>query len=206
VRAAPSTAARRVGFLPQFTAGQADQTSTDASGAYWYRVSVPGLTGWILGELLVDEPAYYWRFGSSWSLVYPNANASSGGVLQGEFVEVGSFIDTSFWWALQIRSAPDAASLPPPAANWFKMALAPELYDRSEQITVWKYTATKRVVRVWLNTYSASQLRMARNARCPYLAVVEFVTAAHAYQFQFLAADPDSPVVRKLIDSINISE
>jgi hypothetical protein len=45
-----------------------------------------------------------------------------------------------------------------------------------------------------------------RNGGWPYVTVVAVVTGVRAYQFAFASPDPDSPVVRRMIDSINIME
>jgi hypothetical protein len=193
--------AARIGFLPQFTLGQADQASADNSGATWYRVSASGLTGWIRGDLLIDEPAYYKRWGS-WSFVFPNASFSGGG----EYIDYQSAKDLHVWWILEVRATPQATDLPELARWWRIHALHPELYDRTEQVSVWTYTATKRVVRASARICVVPEIAKARNWGWPYVTVVDVVTTVRAYQFRFLTPDSDSSVVRKLIDSINITE
>lgn len=201
VRAEPSLAAVRIGFLPQDTPGRADRASTDSSGAQWYRVTTSGLTGWIRGDLLIDEPAYYSGWGA-WSVVAGSRWGYSGGM----FVDFQDLSDPSFWWMLIVRVAPTASSLPPPSLEWGRLVLHPELYERSEPVSVWKYTVTKRVARASFDSCDPTQLARARNGSWPYVTVVEVVTDVRAYQFLFATPDPDSSVVRKLIDSINISE
>jgi hypothetical protein len=87
---------------------------------------------------------------------------------------------------------------------------------------VWTYTVTKRVVRAALDICRAPdwappggwpfnyKVRDARDwpssGGWPYNTSVQVVTATRAYQFVFETPDPDSPVVRQILDSINISQ
>jgi hypothetical protein len=224
-RAEPSATAARTGFLAQFAIGEADDAA-NPSGVWWYRVTgyPSGLTGWVRGDLLVDERVTYYE-GSvfrmpGWSALIPWTFTPQGGRLGEEFF-LSTNLNVRDWWTLTVRTAPSAASLPP-ALGFGVIAEHPELYERSEPVDVWKYTVTKRVVRASLDICrvpdwappsgwpSNSNTRETRDwpssGGWPYNTSVQVVTATRAYQFVFETPDPDSPVVRQVLDSINISQ
>jgi hypothetical protein len=204
VRDAPSTAAARVGFLPQLTTGGADRVSTDSSGAEWYRVTASGVTGWVRGDLLVDQPVAYYDGAHyqipGWSLLVPQAGFS------GPPGEVDFFGGGAPWWRLTIRTAPTLAGLPTDLGVYV-VSLHPEVYERTEPVTIWRYKTTKRVVQASVDICRwFPEIPAYRGNGWQYLTVIEFATRSHAYQFVFQTPDPDEPAVRQILDSINISQ
>jgi hypothetical protein len=156
------------------------------------------VTGWILGDLLIDEPAMYQEWGT-WSIVIPNAGRGYGTDV------VTYWGEGKFWWTLQVHIAPTVSGLPK-TIGYPIIALHPELYERFESVSVWTYMVTKRVVRASYNVCTGSVLPTRRNEAWPYVTVFMVATDSHAYHFAFTAPDPDSSVVRQIIDSINISK
>jgi len=155
-----------------------------------------------------------------WSALFLTQMSQPGGRLGEEFF-LSSNPSLPDWWTLTVRTAPSAASLPP-ALGFSVIAEHPELYERSEPVNVWKYTVTKRVVRAsldicrfpdWANhtgwsfdSKSPGARDWLASAGWPYNTSVQVVTATRAYQFVFETLDPYSPVVRQVLDSINISQ
>lgn len=201
VRAAPSVTADRIGFLRQFTLGNADEESTDTSGARWYRVTASGVTGWIHGDLLIDEPAVYFPRGT-WSAVVPKGNSTSW-ISENAVVHVQD-PDRIYWWLLQVAVTPTAASLPS-ATEWPIIDLYPNLYERSEPVSVWTYAVRKRVVRASFDICNNLTDETKRNGVWTYVTVVEVVTDVRAYQFVFVTPEPDPSVVRQVLDSVTIT-
>jgi hypothetical protein len=205
LRAAPSTTAARVGFLAQYVLGQADQSATDSSGATWYKITAPEGTGWVRGDLLVDDPVAYYSGATfqmpGWSALISPPYIGQSGTIGKELVLYGPVLPS--WWMLTVRTAPSGASFPPPL-GFAVIADHPELYERSEPVNVWTYTVTKREVRASLDICRLPHMKPFGG--WSYNTSVQVVTPTRAYQFIFETLDPDSPIVRRALDSINISQ
>ena len=81
--------------------------------------------------------------------------------------------------------------------------------DHTTTVQVWSYTPiTEQVSRVALNTCKVTSAWARPDQGWPFMSAVFLgreQTKGRSYQFSFFAADPNSPVVKQVLDSVALS-
>ena len=80
--------------------------------------------------------------------------------------------------------------------------------DHNATIQVWSYTVAEHVSRVALDTCKVTSAWARPDQGWPFMSAVFLgrdQTKGRSYQFSFFAADPNSPVVKQVLDSVALS-
>ena len=200
VRAGASASTAQLGILSQGTTAVADQRAPDASGNVWYHVRQASLAGWVRSDLVVTT-ALHAASGFGWSLMLPQGYqvaASSDPSL----TTVSKSGDDLPFLVLQTSSS-DTITVQLPAQ--LRADVAP-VADHTTTIQVWSYTPiNEQVSRVALDTCKVTSAWARPDQGWPYMSSVYVHTKGRNYEFSFFTADPNSPVVKQVLDSVALS-
>ncbi|TMF93524.1 MAG: SH3 domain-containing protein [Chloroflexi bacterium] len=185
VRAGASSSTAQLGILSQGTQATADQRAPDASGSVWYHVKQASLAGWVRSDLVVTT-AIHAASGLGWSLMLPPG------------YQVAPSSDPALTTIL--KSGDDLPFL----------ILQTSASDTLTVQQVWSYTARggEQVSRVALDTCKVTSAWARPDQGWPFMSAVFLgrdQTKGRSYQFSFFAADPNSPVVKQVLDSVALS-
>ena len=200
VRAGASSSTAQLGILSQGTQATADQRAPDASGNVWYHVRQASLAGWIRSDLVVTT-ALHAASGVGWSLMLPQgyqvAPSSDPSV-----TTISKSGDDLPFLILQTTSS-DTLTVQLPAQLRANMA---PVADHTTAVQVWSYTPiNEQVSRVALDTCKVTSAWARPDQGWPFMSSVYVHTKGRNYQFSFFTADPNSPVVKQVLDSVALS-
>jgi len=200
LRAGASSTTAQLGILSQGTQAVADQRAPDASGNVWYHVKVASQIGWVRADLVVTT-ALHAASGFGWSLmlpqgyqVVPSSDLSS--------TTISKSGDDLPFLVLQTTSS-DTLTVQLPAL--LRADVAP-VADHASTVQVWSYTPiNEQVSRVALDTCKVTSAWARPDQGWPFMSSVYVHTKGRNYQFSFFTADPNSPVVKQVLDSVALS-
>jgi hypothetical protein len=197
VRAGASSSTAQLGILSQGSQATADQRAPDASGNVWYHVKQASLAGWVRSDLVVTT-ALHAASGFGWSLMLPQGFqvAPSSDPASTTISKTG---DDLPFLVLQTTSS-DTLTVALPAQ--LRADIAP-VADHTTAVQVWSYTPlTEQVSRVALDTCKVTSAWARPDQGWPFMSAVYVHTKGRNYQFSFFTADPNSPVVKQVLDSV----
>ena len=197
VRAGASSSTAQLGILSQGSQATADQRAPDASGNVWYHVRQASLAGWVRSDLVVTT-ALHAASGFGWSLMLPQGFqvAPSSDPASTAISKTG---DDLPFLVLQTTSS-DTLTVALPAQ--LRADIAP-VADHTTAVQVWSYTPlTEQVSRVALDTCKVTSAWARPDQGWPFMSAVYVHTKGRNYQFSFFTADPNSPVVKQVLDSV----
>jgi hypothetical protein len=200
LRSSASTSSTRLATLSQGTQGTADKTAPDLSGNTWYHVTVGSQAGWVRTDFVVITPLHL-ASGIGWSLMlgqeYQLAPSSDQSL-----TTISKNGDDVPFLILQ-TSTSDTLTVQLPAQ--LRADMAP-VADHNTTIQVWNYSPlTDRVSRVALDTCKVTSAWARADQGWPFMSSVYIHTKVRNYQFSFFTADPNSPVVKQVLDSVALS-
>ena len=82
--------------------------------------------------------------------------------------------------------------------------LAP-VADHSATIQVWSYTVNEQVARVALDTCKVTSAWARPDQGWPYMTAAYVHTKGRNYEFSFFTAEPNSTIVKQVLDSVALS-
>src|SRR3989441_2716042 len=203
LRAGASSSTAQLAILSQGTQAIADQRAPDASGNVWYHVKQASLAGWVRSDLVVATPLHA-ASGFGWSLMLPLGYqvAPSSDPSLTTVLKTG---DDLPFLVLQTSSS-DTLTVQLPAQ--LRADMAP-VADHSTTIQVWSYTPlTEQVSRVALDSCKVMSAWARPDQGWPFMSAVYIghnQTKTRSYQFSFFTPDPNSPVVKQVLDSVALS-
>jgi len=200
LRAGASSSTAQLGILSQGTQATADQRAPDAAGNVWYHVKQASLAGWVRSDLVVTT-ALHAASGFGWSLMVPQgyqvAPSSDPSV-----TTISKSGDDLPFLVLQTTSS-DTLTVQLPAQ--LRADMAP-VADHTTAVQVWSYTPlNEQVSRVALDTCKVTSAWARPDQGWPFMSSVYVHTKGRNYQFSFFTADPNSPVVKQVLDSVALS-
>jgi len=203
VRAGASSSTAQLGILSQGTQATADQRAPDASGNVWYHVKQASLAGWVRSDLVVTT-AVHAASGFGWSLMLPQGYQVAPSS-DPSLTTISKSGDDLPFLILQ-TSASDTLTVQLPAQ--LRPDVAP-VADHTTTVQVWSYTPiTEQVSRVALNTCKVTSAWARPDQGWPFMSSVyveKKYTKTHSYLFSFFSADPNSPLVKQVLDSVALS-
>jgi hypothetical protein len=200
LRAGASASTGPLAILSQGTQATADQRAPDASGYVWYHVKAASLAGWVRSDLVVTS-ALHAASGIGWSLMLPQGYqvASSSDPSLTTISKTG---DDLPFLVLQTSST-DTLTVQLPVQ--LRADMAP-VADHSTNIKVWSIDpVTEQVSRVALDSCKVTSAWARPDQGWPFMSAVYVHTKGRNYQFSFFTADPNSPVVKQVVDSVALS-
>ncbi|MDQ6713170.1 MAG: SH3 domain-containing protein [Candidatus Dormibacteraeota bacterium] len=200
LRAGASASTAQLAILAQGTTAVADQRAPDASGNAWYHVKAASQVGWVRSDLVVTT-AIHAASGFGWSLMLPQgyqvAPSSDPAV-----TTVSKTGDDLPFLILQTSSS-DTLTVQLPAQ--LRADIAP-VADHASAIQVWSFTPiNEQVSRVALDTCKVTSAWARPDQGWPFMSSVYVHTKGRNYQFTFFTTDPNSPLVKLVLDSVALS-
>ena len=197
LRATASTSSAVLATLSQGTQATADRTAPDLSGNTWYHVTLGSQAGWVRTDFVVTTPLHL-ASGIGWSLMlgqeYQVAPSSDQSL-----TTISKSGDDVPFLILQMSTS-DTLTVQLPAQLRADLAPVP---DHNTTIQVWNYSPlTERVSRVALDSCKVTSAWARADQGWPFMSSVYIHTKARNYQFSFFTADPNSPVVKQVLDSV----
>jgi hypothetical protein len=199
LRSAASTSSAVLATLSQGTQLAADGRAPDASGNVWYHVKSGSQAGWVRTDFVATTPLHA-ASGFGWSLMLPQAYSVAASS-DASLTSVSKTGDDLPFLVLQTTTS-DTLTVQLPAQ--LRADLAP-VADHSATIQVWSYTVTERVSRVALDTCKVSSAWARPDQGWPYMTAVYVHTSGRNYQFSFFSPDPNSTLVKQILDSVALS-
>lgn len=200
LRAGASSSTAQLGILSQGTTAVADQRAPDASGNVWYHVKAASQIGWVRADLVVTT-ALHPASGFGWSLMLPQGYQVAPSS-DPSLTTVSKSGDDLPFLVLQTSSS-DTITVQLPAQ--LRADVAP-VADHTTTIQVWSYTPiNEQVSRVALDTCKVTSAWARPDQGWPYMSSVYVHTKGRNYEFSFFTADPNSPVVKQVLDSVALS-
>ena len=200
LRAGASSSTAQLAILSQGTQAIADQRAPDASGNVWYHVKAASLAGWVRSDL-VSATALHAASGVGWSLMLPlgyQVAPSSDPSL----TTISMTGDDLPFLVLQ-TSASDTLTVQLPAQ--LRADMAP-VADHASAVQIWNYTPlTEQVSRVALDSCKVTSAWARPDQGWPFMSAVYVHTKGRNFQFSFFTADPSSPLVKQVLDSVALS-
>jgi hypothetical protein len=200
LRASASTSSAILATLPQGTQATADRRAPDASGNTWYHVTLGSKSGWVRTDFVVAT-AVHAASGIGWSLMLPQGYqvaASSDPSL----TTVAKSGDDLPFLILQTSSSDTLVVQLP---GQLRADMAP-VADHNTTVQVWSYSPlTERVSRVALDSCKVTSAWARPDQGWPFMSSVYIQTKVRNYQFSFFTADPNSAVVKQVLDSVALS-
>jgi hypothetical protein len=198
LRNAPAATGARLATLTQGTRATADQKATDAGNNPWYHVALASQSGWVRADFVTSSPVQP-ASGLGWSLMLPQGEQLSGN--DPSLTTVGRRGDDLPFLMVQASTA-DMLAVQLPSSVRPDIAPAP---DHSATIQVWNYTVVEHVARVALDTCKVSAAWARPDQGWPYMTSVFVHTVTRNYQFTFFTSDPNSPLVKQVLNSVALS-
>jgi hypothetical protein len=200
LRAGASASTAQLAILSQGTQAIADQRAPDASGNVWYHVKAASQAGWVRSDLVVTT-ALHAASGSGWSLMLPQGYQVAPSS-DPSMTTVSTTGDDLPFLVLQTTTS-DTLTVQLPAQ--LRADVAP-VADHTTTVQVWSYTPiTEQVSRVALDTCKVTSAWARPDQGWPFMSSVYVHTKGRNYQFSFFTADPNSPAVKQVLDSIALS-
>jgi len=200
LRSAASASSARLATLTQGTQATADGRAPDASGNTWYHVTVGTQGGWVRSDFVVTT-ALHAASGSGWSLMLPQGYqlAPSSNASLTTVTKTGD--DLPFLVLQNTTSDTLTVQLP----GLLRPEIAP-VADHTATIAVWSVNpVTEQVSRVALDTCKVTSAWARPDQGWPFMTAVYVHTKGRNYQFSFFTAEPNSPLVKQVLDSVALS-
>jgi uncharacterized protein YgiM (DUF1202 family) len=200
LRSAASASSTRLATLTQGTQATADGRAPDASGNIWYHVTLGTQAGWVRSDFVVTT-ALHAASGSGWSLMLPQSYqlSPSSNASLATFTKTGD--DLPFLVLQTTTSDTLTVQLP----DLLRPDIAP-VADHTAAIAVWSVNpVNEQVSRVALDTCKVASAWARPDQGWPYMTAVYVHTKGRNYQFSFFTADPNSTLVKQVLDSVALS-
>ena len=200
LRSAASASSTRLTTLTQGTQATADGRAPDASGNIWYHVTLGTQAGWVRSDF-VTTTALHAASGSGWSLMLPQAYqvAPSSNASITTITKTGD--DLPFLVLQTTTSDTLTVQLP----GLLRPDIAP-VADHTATIAVWSVNpVTEQVSRVALDTCKVTSAWARPDQGWPFMSAAYVHTKGRNYQFSFFTADPNSALVKQVLDSVALS-
>jgi hypothetical protein len=198
LRSAVSSNSTRLATLTQGTQATADRRTTDGSGSVWLHVALGSQSGWVRSDFVTATPLHA-ASGTGWSLMLPQGYAAGGP--DGSSTTVSKTGDDLPFLVVQTTTG-STLTLQLPAGLRADIAPVP---DHSNTIQVWSYTVNAQVSRVALDTCKIMSAWARADQGWPYMTSVYIHTTGRNYQFTFFSPDPNSALVKQVLDSVALS-
>lgn len=198
LRSSASASSTRLATLSQGTQATADQRAPDSAGNTWYHVTLGSQAGWVRTDFVVTTPLHS-ASGFGWSMMLPQTYLATGS--DPSLTTVTKSGDQVPFLILQ-TSTTDTLTIQLPAM--VRADLAP-IADHVATIQVWNYTVNEHVSRVALDICKVTAAGARLDQGWPYETAVFVHTSGRNYQFTFFSPDPNSAVVRQVLDSVALS-
>ena len=198
LRSASSASSTRLATLSQGTQAAADTATTDTSGNSWYHVTLGSQAGWVRADFVTSTPLHP-ASGIGWSLMLPQSYLATGA--DPSLTTIAKSGDDVPFLVLQTSTA---ATLTVQLPATVRADLAP-VNDHSATIQVWNYTVNEAVARVALDTCKVTSAWARPDQGWPYVTQVYVHTSGRNYQFTFFSPDPNSALVKQVLDSVALS-
>jgi hypothetical protein len=200
LRAGASSSTAQLAILSQGTQAIADQRAPDASGNVWYHVKAASLAGWVRSDL-VSATALHAASGFGWSLMLPQGYQVAPSS-DPSLTTISKTGDDLPFLVLQ-TSASDTLTVQLPAQ--LRADMAP-VADHASTVQIWNYTPlTEQVSRVALDSCKVTSAWARPDQGWPFMSAVYVHTKGRNFQFSFFTADPSSPLVKQVLDSVALS-
>ena len=200
LRAGASSSTAQLAILSQGTQAVADQRAPDASGNVWYHVKAASLAGWVRSDL-VSATALHAASGPGWSLMLPQGYQVAPSS-DPSLTTISVTGDDLPFLVLQ-TSASDTLTVQLPAQ--LRADMAP-VADHASTVQIWNYTPlTEQVSRVALDSCKVTSAWARPDQGWPFMSAVYVHTKGRNFQFSFFTADPSSPLVKQVLDSVALS-
>jgi hypothetical protein len=200
LRAGASSSTAQLGILSQGTQAVADQRAPDASGNLWYHVKAASQIGWVRADLVVTTSLHA-ASGFGWSLMLPQGYQVAPSS-DPSLTTISKTGDDLPFLVLQTTSS-DTLTVQLPAQ--LRADVAP-VADHTTAVQVWSYTPiNEQVSRVALDTCKVTSAWARPDQGWPFMSSVYVHTKGRNYQFSFFTADPNSPAVKQVLDSVALS-
>ena len=200
LRAGASSSTAQLAILSQGTQAIADQRAPDASGNVWYHVKAASLAGWVRSDL-VSATALHAASGVGWSLMLPQGYQVAPSS-DPSLTTISMTGDDLPFLVLQ-TSASDTLTVQLPAQ--LRADMAP-VADHASAVQIWNYTPlTEQVSRVALDSCKVTSAWARPDQGWPFMSAVYVHTKGRNFQFSFFTADPSSPLVKQVLDSVALS-
>jgi hypothetical protein len=200
LRAGASSSTAQLGILSQGTQAVADQRAPDASGNLWYHVKAASQIGWVRADLVVTMSLHA-ASGFGWSLMLPQGYQVAPSS-DPSLTTISKTGDDLPFLVLQTTSS-DTLTVQLPAQ--LRADVAP-VADHTTAVQVWSYTPiNEQVSRVALDTCKVTSAWARPDQGWPFMSSVYVHTKGRNYQFSFFTADPNSPAVKQVLDSVALS-
>ncbi len=200
LRAGASSSTAQLAILSQGTQAVADQRAPDASGNVWYHVKAASLAGWVRSDL-VSATSLHAASGFGWSLMLPQAYQVAPSS-DPSLTTVSKTGDDLPFLILQTSSS-DTLTVQLPAQ--LRADMAP-VADHTTTVQIWNYTPlTEQVSRVALDSCKVTSAWARPDQGWPFMSAVYVHTKGRNFQFSFFTADPSSPLVKQVLDSVALS-
>ncbi len=200
LRPSPSTIYKPIATLTQGTQANADRQQSDASGNVWYHVTVGSQAGWVSAAYVVVTPLHA-ASGIGWSLMLPQGYQVSP-ASDASTTTVTKTGDELPFLVLQTTTSSTLTVQLPSVVRADQGPVA----DHAASIGVWSYNpVTEEVARVALDTCKVTSAWARADMGWPYMTSVYIHTSGRNYQFTFFSPDPNSVVVKQVLDSVALS-
>jgi len=200
LRSTASTSSAILATLPQGTQATADRRAPDATGNTWYHVTLSSKAGWVRTDFVVTTPLHS-ASGIGWSLMLAEGYQVAPSSDQSLTTITKTGDDLPFL-ILQTTSS-DTLTVQLPGQLRADMAA---VADHDTTIQVWNYSPlTEHVSRVALDTCKVTSAWARADQGWPFMSSVYIHTKVRNYQFSFFTADPNSAVVKQVLDSVALS-
>ena len=200
LRASASISGTKVAILTQGTQATADGRAPDASGNTWYHITLGTQAGWVRSDLVVTT-ALHAASGSGWSLMLPQGYQLSPSSTASLATVTKTGDDLPFLVLQTTTSDTLTVELP----DLLRPTIAP-VADHTATIGVWSVNpVTEQVSRVALDSCKVASAWARPDQGWPYMTAVYVHTKARNYQLSFFTADPNSTLVKQVLDSVALS-
>ncbi|HET9848857.1 MAG TPA: SH3 domain-containing protein [Candidatus Dormibacteraeota bacterium] len=199
LRPSPSTTYKPIATLTQGTQANADRQTADGSGNVWYHVSVGSQAGWVRADFVVATPLHA-ASGVGWSLMLPQGYQVSPSSDASTTTITKTGDDLPFLVLQSTTSGTLTVQLP----ALVRSDLGPT-NDHAGTIQVWSYTVNEAVSRIALDTCKVASAWARSDQGWPYMTQVYLHTSGRNYQFTFFSPDPNSALVKQVLDSVALS-
>ena len=199
LRPSPSTTYKPITTLTQGTQANADQQFSDSSGNLWYHVTVGSQSGWVRADFVVATPLHA-ASGIGWSLMLPQGYQVS----PSSDASTTTVTKTGDDLPLLVLQTTASSTLTVQLPGVVRADQGP-VADHSASIVVWSYTVSEQVARVALDTCKVASAWARADQGWPYMTSVYVHTSGRNYEFTFFSPDPNSALVKQVLDSVALS-
>lgn len=199
LRPSPSTTYKAITTLTQGTQANADRQVSDGSGNLWYHVTVGSQAGWVRADFVVATPLHA-ASGIGWSLMLPQGYQVS----PSSDASTTTITKTGDDLPFLVLQTTTAGTLTVQLPGVVRADQGPVAVG-SDTIVVWNYTINEQVARLALDTCKVASAWARADQGWPYMTSVYVHTSGRNYEFSFFSPDPNSALVKQVLDSVALS-